>query len=167
MAKSRCSVFYTKLFLLQPRFSVQGAEKDISCQGQARPVSWCLLCLLHVVVCHPHPLHVCTATAVPRRWHPLGGHKGTLGRSLRGSCTPFTLAANLRDQAILEWFWVLKACQGIKESMFCLPSISRGQLQKFFYYTAVQKQNKNYMRTTTLDKALPRWSQQNYASPLY
>lgn len=87
---------------------------------------------------------------------PWAGHKGTLGRSLRGSCTPFTLAANLRDQAILEWFWVLKACQGIKESMFCFPSISRGQLQKFFYYTAVQKQNKNYMRTTTLDKALPR-----------
>ena len=56
---------------------------------------------------------------------------------------------------------------GAHESMFCFPSISRGQLQKFFYCTAVQNQNKNYMRTTTLDKALPRWSQQNYASPLY
>lgn len=172
MAKSRCSVFYAKLFLLQPRFSVQGVEKDIRCQGQARPVSWCLLCSLHVVV--PSSLYVtCTPLmSAPQQLSPDGDtpwadHKGTLGRSMRSSCTPFTLAANLRDQAILEWFRVLKARQGIKESMFCFPSISRGQLQKFFYCTAVQRQNKNYMRTTTLDKALPRWSQQNYASPLY
>ena len=32
-------------------------------------------------LCHLHPSHVCTSTAVPRRWHPLGGpqrHSGTV-----------------------------------------------------------------------------------------